>query len=136
MVTSISITLTATLNLPTATPILPTDTPKKTSAPPTNTSLSPTKTATPSPSETAAPQLTHTGSGGGVISYCFQPMTGGSLHKIYTINADGSDNRDLIDASIGLIITIISPVLKGWPRSVISINLTGRFMYSIWMVAI
>jgi Tol biopolymer transport system component len=55
-------------------------------------------TATP-PLPTSSPSLPL---GGGVIAYCYQPMTGGSLHQIYAINADGSDNRRMIQASIGL----------------------------------
>jgi TolB protein len=38
----------------------------------------------------------------GDIAYCFQPMTGNSLHQIYTINLDGSENRQLIQVGIGL----------------------------------
>jgi Tol biopolymer transport system component/pimeloyl-ACP methyl ester carboxylesterase len=96
--------------LPTATLALPTPTPTQTSVPATNTPIppretatpTPTKTATPSPTDTPTPVPTHTGSGGGVIAYCYQPLTGSSLHQIYAINADGSDNRRLIEASIGL----------------------------------
>jgi TolB protein len=89
-----------------------------TSIPPTNTPIplvetitpTPTETSTPLPMSTAmpiststpTPQPTHTGSGGGVIAYCYQPMTGGSLHQIYAINLDGSDNRKVIQASVGL----------------------------------
>jgi Tol biopolymer transport system component/pimeloyl-ACP methyl ester carboxylesterase len=94
---------TATLAPPTSTrtqtPVPPTDTP----VPPTETAtLAPTATATPQPTDTPTPVPTHTGSGGGVIAYCYQPLTGGSLHQIYAINADGSDNRRLIKAPIGL----------------------------------
>jgi len=46
------------------------------------------------------------GRGGGVIIYCYQ---GGALHKIYGINADGTGNKIMIDASIGLNHHDISP---------------------------
>jgi TolB protein len=39
------------------------------------------------------------GRGGGVIIYCYQ---GDGLHKIYGINADGTGNKRMITASIGL----------------------------------
>lgn len=37
-----------------------------------------------------------------LIAYCYQPVTGGDLHQIYVIDADGTDDRKLIDADIGL----------------------------------
>ncbi|MGD8306306.1 MAG: hypothetical protein PVF17_06600 [Ignavibacteria bacterium] len=46
------------------------------------------------------------GRGGGVIIYCYQ---GDGLHKIYGINADGTGNTRLINASIGLNHHDISP---------------------------
>jgi Tol biopolymer transport system component len=42
------------------------------------------------------------GRGGGVIAYCFQPPTGSELHQIYMINADGSGNKKVGNAAIGL----------------------------------
>ena len=42
------------------------------------------------------------GRGGGVIAYCYQPITGEFDHQIYGINADGSGNTRLIQADIGL----------------------------------
>ena len=42
------------------------------------------------------------GRGGGVIAYCYQPLTGNLDHQIFGINADGTGNRKLIEASIGL----------------------------------
>ena len=42
------------------------------------------------------------GRGGGVITYCYQPMTGALNHQIYEINADGTGNVKLIEATIGL----------------------------------
>jgi len=42
------------------------------------------------------------GRGGGVIAYCYQPLTGNFNHQIYIMNADGSGNQKLIDADIGL----------------------------------
>lgn len=39
------------------------------------------------------------GRGGGVIAYTYQ---GGPMHQIYVINADGSGNKKMIEASIGL----------------------------------
>ena len=62
--------------------------------------LSPTEI--PLPTEPPTPLPTHTGSGGGVIAYCYQPMSGDSLHQIFAVNLDGSDDRKLIDVSIGL----------------------------------
>ena len=41
------------------------------------------------------------GRGGGVIAYCYQPLQNG-IHQIYALNADGSGNQKLIEASIGL----------------------------------
>ncbi|MBU0495160.1 MAG: hypothetical protein KKB13_25230 [Chloroflexi bacterium] len=61
--------------------------------PPAATAAPPTPTAT-------ATALPLTGSGGGVLAYCYQPRSG--LHQIYAINADGSGNKKLIDARIGL----------------------------------
>ncbi len=91
-------TLTQTPALPTDTPVPPTET----AAPPPTEIATPLATETPLPTDTPTPFPTHTGSGGGVIAYCYQPMTGGSLHQIYAINLDGSDNRKLIEASVGL----------------------------------
>ncbi len=95
---------------PAATPVLPTSTPELTTAtpvpaptsvPPTPTPVPPT--TIPAPTKTVLPTLTPLdGTGGGIIAYCYQPMTGGALHQIYGINADGSGNRRLIQASIGL----------------------------------
>jgi TolB protein len=101
--TSTPIPPTATLApptpMPTQTPVSPTNTP----VPPTETATSaPTETVTPLPTDTPVPSPTHTGSGGGVIAYCYQPLTGSSLHQIYAINLDGSDNRRLIEAPVGL----------------------------------
>jgi dipeptidyl aminopeptidase/acylaminoacyl peptidase len=94
----------------TATLALLTSTPTQAPVPPTDTPVPPSRTATPTPAATAmllatdtpAPLPTHTGRGGGVIAYCYQPMTGTSLKRIYAINADGSDNRQLIEAPVGL----------------------------------
>jgi Tol biopolymer transport system component len=41
------------------------------------------------------------GRGGGVIAYCYQPMQNG-IHQIFAINADGSENKKLIESTIGL----------------------------------
>ena len=41
------------------------------------------------------------GRGGGVIAYCYQPLQNG-IHQIFAINANGSGNKKLIQASIGL----------------------------------
>jgi TolB protein len=38
----------------------------------------------------------------GTIAYCYQPLTGGSLHQIWSIEADGTGNHKMIDATIGL----------------------------------
>jgi TolB protein len=89
---------TSTLPADTPIPLIETITPTLTM---TSTPLQ-TRTATPLPTSTAMPIPTHTGSGGGVIAYCYQPMTGSSVHQIYAINLDGSDNRKLIEAVIGL----------------------------------
>ncbi|MGB5530683.1 MAG: hypothetical protein WBQ32_12010 [Ignavibacteriaceae bacterium] len=48
------------------------------------------------------------GRGGGVIFYCYQPLQNG-IHQIYGLNADGSGNRKIINASIGLNHHDISP---------------------------
>jgi TolB protein len=94
-----TVAATATSTLPTVTPVPPTQTP----IPPTETSApTPTEGATPLPTgiPTSSPLLT--GRGGGVIAYCYQPNTDSSLKQIYAINADGSDNRSMIEASVGL----------------------------------
>ncbi|MEI6614549.1 MAG: hypothetical protein WCL37_06605 [Chrysiogenales bacterium] len=39
---------------------------------------------------------------GELIAYSFQPGTAGDIHKIYTINSDGSGNKQAIFATIGL----------------------------------
>lgn len=36
-----------------------------------------------------------------VISYCYQPLVSG-VHQIYCINSDGTNNRKIIEAAIGL----------------------------------
>jgi len=46
--------------------------------------------------------------GGGVIFYCYQPLQNG-IHQIYGINADGTGNRKIINAAIGLNHHDISP---------------------------
>lgn len=42
------------------------------------------------------------GKGGGVIAYCYQPLDGSGYHQIFIMNADGSGNRKLIEAGMGL----------------------------------
>ena len=42
------------------------------------------------------------GRGGGVIAYCYQPLTGNFNHQIFIMNADGSADQPLIEATIGL----------------------------------
>jgi Tol biopolymer transport system component len=42
------------------------------------------------------------GGGTGVIAYCYQPVSAPDIHEIYTINLDGTQNRQVIDATIGL----------------------------------
>ncbi|MCX6555953.1 MAG: hypothetical protein NTW95_00740 [Candidatus Aminicenantes bacterium] len=37
-----------------------------------------------------------------VIAYAFQPGTAGEIHKIYTINSDGTGNKQAVFANIGL----------------------------------
>lgn len=39
---------------------------------------------------------------GGVIAYTYQPYSGSEIHKIYTINSDGTGNRQAVFANIGL----------------------------------
>ncbi len=36
------------------------------------------------------------------IAYCYQPLVEGGLRQIYVINSDGTGNRKLITADIGL----------------------------------
>jgi len=92
----------------------------------------PTDTTTPLPTDTPAPLPTHTGSGGGVIAYCYQPMTSGSLHQIYAINADGSDNRKLVQASIGLNHHDWSP--DG--QEIAAVGYADRSTWSIYVIAL
>jgi TolB protein len=42
------------------------------------------------------------GASDAVIAYCLQPVDGSGDHQIYVINLDGTGNRKLIDADIGL----------------------------------
>ncbi len=42
------------------------------------------------------------GRGGGVLAYTHQPGPGSGIHEIYAINADGTGNTRIINASIGL----------------------------------
>jgi COMPASS component SWD3 len=90
---------------PTQTPILPTEPPVLPAGPakPTSTeTATPLTTETPLPTDTPIPLRTHTGSGGSVIAYCYQPRSGSSFKQIYAVNADGSDDRRLIEAPVGL----------------------------------
>ena len=48
------------------------------------------------------------GRGGGVIFYCYQPLQNG-IHQIYGINLDGSGNKKIMNASIGLNHHDVSP---------------------------
>jgi len=48
-----------------------------------------------------AQSITSKGTINDVIAYCYQPMQQG-FHQIYLINEDGTNNRKLINASIGL----------------------------------
>ncbi|NQV02963.1 MAG: PD40 domain-containing protein [Bacteroidia bacterium] len=38
----------------------------------------------------------------GTIAYCYQPMTGGYQHQIWSIESDGSGNYKMIESTIGL----------------------------------
>jgi TolB protein len=71
--------------------------PVVTSAPSPIPSIKPTSVA--APTDSPVPPLD--GSGGGVIAYCFQPLSGG-LHQLYAVNADGSSNQKIIETDIGL----------------------------------
>jgi len=42
------------------------------------------------------------GRGGGVLAYCYQPVSGPALKEIWAINADGTGNRRIVSADIGL----------------------------------
>ena len=42
------------------------------------------------------------GRGGGVIAYSKQPGPGGGIHRIFAINANGTGDRQLVEATIGL----------------------------------
>lgn len=50
----------------------------------------------------ATGQSTRDGVGGSVLAYCYQPVSGGIPKEIWAINADGSGNRRVISAEIGL----------------------------------
>ena len=76
---------------------IPSQTPPPTSTP---TSLPPTLTSTPSLTQTRTPLPTLSGSGGGVIAYCFAPPSG--RMQINVINVDGSDDRALINYRSGV----------------------------------
>ena len=84
-------------------PPTPADTSTPTHTPPptvTPTSLPPTLTSMPSPTQTRTPLPTLSGSGGGVIAYCFTPPSG--RMQINLINADGSGDRALINYHLGV----------------------------------
>ena len=64
----------------------------------------------PGPSESDTQEIPLDGRGGGVIVYCYQPLQAElGLHQIYGINADGSGNKKLCTASIGLNHEDVSP---------------------------
>jgi TolB protein len=48
-----------------------------------------------------SPAWAQSGAGGGVLAFTRQPLSGG-MHQIYVINVDGTEQRLLIDESIGL----------------------------------
>ncbi len=68
------------------------------------------------------------GRGGGVIIYCHQPLQNG-LHQIFGINADGSGNKKLIDATIGLNHHDISP--DG--QNLIAVGYSSQSTWSIYL---
>jgi Tol biopolymer transport system component len=68
---------------PIVTPLSPTNTPN-----PTFTRLPPTQTVTPAP--------TLSGSGGGVLAYCFAQASG--LMQLNIVNLDGIEDRKLVDS--------------------------------------
>jgi Tol biopolymer transport system component len=90
---------------PTFTPVPPTTTP----VPPTATDTPYPATETPAPTETPLPTPTSEpapvldGRGGGVIAYCYQPVTGTDTKKeIHAINADGSGDVSIINTDLSL----------------------------------
>jgi Tol biopolymer transport system component len=42
------------------------------------------------------------GGGTGVLAYCYQPVSAPDIHELYTINLDGTENRRVVDAAVGL----------------------------------
>ena len=42
------------------------------------------------------------GAGGGVLAYCYQPVSGAALKEIWTINADGRGNQRIVSAQVSL----------------------------------
>ena len=42
------------------------------------------------------------GRGGGVVAYCYQPLSGPAVHEIYALNADGTGNVRISNAQVGL----------------------------------
>jgi TolB protein len=88
---------------PTAAPP-PTNTPPPTAtATPQPIKETPASTKTPLPTNTSGPDPTPSGRGGGVIAYCYQPVTRGNTKKeIHAINADGSDDVRMIDTDLSL----------------------------------
>jgi len=55
-----------------------------------------------SPGETSVDTIPLDGRGGGVIAYARELVPGEGIHEIHVINADGTGDRRLIEASIGL----------------------------------
>ncbi len=74
------------------------------------------------------PAIPLDGRGGGVLIYCYQPVPNG-LHQIYGINANGTENKKIINAAIGLNHHDVSP--DG--QKIVAVGYASQSTWSIYV---